>query len=129
MNYVAKFVAVVASIAIFAMPAAAMPLHCMLKAPSGESTHPCHMVGMSSSADPAQIGSAPVDHSCCQVSAAKPETMTAPQSPSGKGILAPPTTSALLADLPALPVVHDLLDWTVPSPGGTPQAVLCTFLI
>lgn len=129
MTGIGKFVALVASIAVFVMPAAAMPLHCILMVPSGGNVHPCHMMGMSSSADSEQVSAAPFDHSCCQVSAARPESMTVPQPPSSKGILAPPTTNALLADLPAAPVLHERLDWTAPSPGGPPQAVLCTFLI
>ncbi len=128
MTRIGKFVAVVASIAVFAMPAATLSLHCLLMAPMGDNPHhQCHMMGMNPAAD--QINAAPVNHSCCQVSAAKPESMTVPQSPSGKGILAPPSTNALLADLPAAPVLHELLDWTALSPGGPPQAALCTFLI
>jgi hypothetical protein len=123
-----KFVAVLASIAVFAMPAATLSLHCVLMAPLGDDPHhQCHMMGMNPAAD--QINAAPVNHSCCQVSATKPESMTVPQSPSGKGILVPPTANALSADLPAAPVLHRPLDWTAPSPGGPPQAVLCTFLI
>lgn len=128
MKRIAKFVAVVASIAIFVMPAAAMPLRCMLMTQPGESSAPCHMMGISSSAAAEQV-SAPVDHSCCQVSAAKTESTAVPQSPSGKGIVAPPTTNTFLSDLPVAPVLHELLGWTVPSPGGPPQAALCTFLI
>ena len=123
-----KLVAVVASIAVFVMPAATMPFHCMLRAPSGE-THPCPMMGRSSSADEEQVSLAHFDHSCCQVSTAKPESLTVPQSSSGKRILAPPTTNAVLADLPAAPLLHELRESAVPSLGGPPQAVLCTFLI
>ena len=130
MSRAIKFVtAVLASIAVFVMPAASMPLHCMLRAPSGESAHPCHMMGMSSSTAADQISSAPFDHSCCQVSAAKTESISVTASPSGKGTLAPPTTSALLTNLPAEPALRDHLDLSAPSPGGPPQAVLCTFLI
>lgn len=130
MTRTTKFVtAVFVAIAVFVMPAASMPLHCMLMAPSGETANPCQMMGMSPSAGAAQFNSAPFNHPCCQASAVKPETMTVPQSPSGKGLLALPPTGKLLADLPAVTVVHNLLDSTVPSPGGPPQAVLCTFLI
>jgi hypothetical protein len=121
--------AVLAVIGVFVMPAATMPLHCVLKAPVGGSGHPCPMMGMNSSADLVQLGSAPVDHSCCQISAATPESLTAPESPSGKGILIPTTTSTSVSDLPETSVRHELLDWTAPSLGGPPQAVLCTFLI
>lgn len=130
MSRVIKFVtAVVAVIAVFAMPAASMPLHCMLTAPSGESAHPCHMMGMNSSTQTDQMSSVAFDHSCCQVSAAKTESMSVFPSPSGKGTLAPPATSALLAKLPAEPALRDHLDFGAPPPGGLPQAVLCTFLI
>lgn len=127
MKRIGKFVAVLASIALFVMPAATMPLHCIFKASSGGNTHPCHMMGMNSSAD--QINAAPSNHSCCQVSAAKPESITVPQSPAGKGMVAPATTNAFLSDLPTAPVLHELFDWTVKSPAGPPLAVLCTFLI
>ena len=124
-----KFVTAVFSVlAVFVMPAATMPLHCMLKAPSGEGAQPCHMMGMSSSGDAAQVSTASFDHSCCQVSAARPESMTVPQSPSGKGILAAPATTALFGSLPAEPVLREVLVWTAP-PGGPHQAVLGTFLI
>jgi hypothetical protein len=129
MKYMAKFVAVVVSIVVFAMPAAAMPLHCTLKVPSSETPSPCHMTGMNSSTDPAMVDSTPPDYSCCEVSAAKPESLTAPQSPSGKEILPQPTMSALLSDLATTLVLRELPDSTVPSPVGPPQAVLCTFLI
>jgi hypothetical protein len=125
MTRIAKFVAVVASIAVFVMPAATMPLHCILKAPA--STHPCHMMGMSSSAD--QINAAPVNHSCCTVSAAKPESATVPRAPAGSGIVAPSTSVAFLSDLPPVPAAYETFDWDVRSPGGPPQAFLCTFLI
>lgn len=125
-----KFVAaVLAVIAVFVVSAAAMPLHCMFMAPSGEGGQPCHMMGMSSPADGVQVSSAPFDHSCCQVSAAKPESLTVPQSPSGKGVLAPPAANALLAELPTAPVLRQFLVWTAPPPSGPPQAVLCTFVI
>jgi hypothetical protein len=128
MTRIGKFVAVVASIAVFAMPAATLSLHCVLMAPMGDNPHhQCHMMGTNPAAD--QINAAPVNHSCCQVSAAKPESMTVPRPPSGKGILAPPSTNALSADLPAAPVLHEPLDWTALSPSSPPQAVLCTFLI
>jgi hypothetical protein len=128
MTRIWKFVAVVASIAVFAMPAATLSLHCVLMPPLGDNPHhQCRMMAMNSSAD--QIKTAPSGRSCCEVSAAKPESMTVPQSPSGKGILAPPTTNALSTDLPAAPVLHELLDRTALLTGGPPLAVLCTFLI
>ena len=123
---IGKLVAVVVSITLFVMPAAAMPLHCILMTPSGESAHPCHMMGMNSSAD--QIKAAPSDRSCCEVSAAKPESITVPQAPV-TGSVAPTASEAFLSDIPASPVVHGPLDWNVQSPGGPPQSVLCTFLI
>jgi hypothetical protein len=124
---IAKFVAVVASIAVFVMPAATMPLHCILKAPAGGSTHPCHMMGMSSSAD--QINAAPVNHSCCTVSAAKQESMTAPRVPAGSGIVAPKMAVAFLSDLPAVAAAYEPFDRDAQSPSGPPHAFLCTFLI
>jgi hypothetical protein len=127
MTRIAKLVALVASIAVFVMPAASMPIHCILKAPAGGSTHPCHMIGMSSSAD--QINAALVDHSCCTVSAAKPESATVPRAPAGSGIVVPLTSVAFLSDLPAVPAVDETFEWDLQSPGGPPQAFLCTFLI
>jgi hypothetical protein len=126
MTGIGKFAAVLLSIAIFAMPAATMPLHCILKAPSSGSTHPCHMMGMNPSAD--RINAAPVNRSCCEVSAARPESITVPQAPVTRSV-APTASQAFLSDLPAAPVVHGSFDWNVKSPGGPPQAVLCTFLI
>ncbi len=126
MTRIWKLAAVVASITLFVMPAAAMPLHCIFMIPSGESAHPCHMMGMNSSTD--QIKTAPSDHSCCQVSAARPESITVPQAPVDS-LVAPTASSAFLSDLPAIPVVHGPVDWNMQSPGGLPQAVLCTFLI
>ncbi|MGB9072218.1 MAG: hypothetical protein WCC22_06070 [Terriglobales bacterium] len=126
MAYIEKFAAVVLSIAIFAMPGAAMPLHCMLMAPSSGSTHPCHMMGMNPSAD--QINAASVNEICCTVSAARPESIIVPQTPVTNSV-APAASPALLSDLPAGPVVHVPFDTIAQSPGAPPQAVLCTFLI
>jgi predicted component of type VI protein secretion system len=131
MTLVGKFAAVVASIALFLMPAAAMPFHCMLTAPVEPAGHPtCHhmMMGDKPAADQIAAGT-PSDHSCCQVSAAKPESLTTPQSPAGKRILPPPATNAMLSDLPTARVPHEPFDWTSVLPDGPPQAVLCTFLI
>jgi hypothetical protein len=121
--------AVLVAITVFVIPVASMPLHCMFMVPSGGTEHPCRMMEMGSPTDGVQLSSASINHSCCQVSAAKPESLTLPQSPRGKSILSPPTVSALLVDLPAVPVMRDVLDSAVPSPGGPPQAFLCTFLI
>ncbi len=128
MTRIGKFVAVLASIAVFAMPAAAVSLPCMIAALSGEANaHHCHMMmAVNSSAD--QISASP-HHSCCQVSAAKPESMSVLQSPAGKGIVAPPATNALLSDRSAEPVLHRPFAPTVLSRSSPPQAVLCTFLI
>lgn len=131
MTLIGKLAAVVASIALFVMPAAAMPLHCVLTAPAEQAGHPtCHhmMMGDNPSADQIAAGT-PSDHSCCQVSAAKPESITVPQSPAGKGIVPPPAASVALSDLPALRVLHERYDWTLVLPDGPPQEVLCTFLI
>lgn len=126
-----KFVAaVLAAISVFVMPAASMPLHCMLMAPTGGSSSPCHMMGMSSPANGVQVSAAPFDHSCCQVSAARTEALTVPQVPSGREALVPPSSAnALLTGVLATPVLHELLVRTAPPPSGAPQAVLCTFLI
>lgn len=121
-----KFVAVVLSMAIFAMPAAALPLHCLLTAPSGENAHPCHMMGMESSAD--NIKATPSDRSCCEVAAARPQPFSVPQAPVTNSF-APTTAQTFLSDLPAAPVVREPFDWNVQSPAAPPQAVLCTFLI
>lgn len=126
MTCIGKVVAVVASIAMFAMPAAAMPLHCLLMVPSGENAHQCHMMGMNSTG--VQIKAAPSDRSCCAVSAARPESIAVPQAPVTSTI-APTASQTFLSDLPAAPVIHGRLDWSVQSPGAPPQAVLCTFLI
>jgi hypothetical protein len=124
--YIGKLAAVVLSIAILAMPAAAMPLHCLLMPPSGENAHPCHMMGMDSSAD--NIKATPSDHSCCAVSAARPESIAVPQAPVTSSV-APTASQTFLSDLPAAPVVPGPFDWNVQSPGAPPQALLCTFLI
>lgn len=125
MTRIWKLAAVIAGITIFVMPLAAMPLHCIFMPSSGENAHPCHMMGMTSSTD--QVKTAPSDHSCCQVSAARPESITA--APPDASSVAPTVSQAFLSDLPAIPVVHGSLDWNMQSPGGPPQAVLCTFLI
>lgn len=126
MTRIWKLAAVVASITMFVMPVAAMPLHCIFMTSTGESAHPCHMMGMNSSAD--QVKTAPSDHSCCQVSAARPESITVPQAPFASSV-ASTLLQAFLSDLPAIPVVHGSLDWNVQLPGDPPQSVLCTFLI
>lgn len=128
MTRIEKFVAVVVSIAVFAMPAATLSLHCLLVAPLADNPHQqCHMMGMNSSDN--QIKAAPTDHSCCQLSAARPESITVPRAPAGSEMVAPPMSMAFLSDLPAAPEVHESFDWNVQSPDGPPQAVLCTFLI
>lgn len=130
MTRTGKLVAAVVGITMFVMPAAAMPLHCILTASSGQAEHPtCHMrMGMNPTAD--QITpAAPSDHSCCQAPAAKPESVTVPRSPTGKRMIAPPATNGLLSDLPPVAVRHELLARTAKSAGGPPLAVLCTFLI
>ena len=125
MTRIWKLAAVVASITLLVMPAAAMPLHCILMPSTGENAHPCHMTGMTSSAD--QIKAAPSDHSCCQISAARPESITVPQAPVALSV-APTVSQAFLSDVPAAPVYRPF-DWNLQSPGGPPQSVLCTFLI
>jgi hypothetical protein len=129
MSRSAKLVAIIASMAVFVMPAATMPLHCTFGVPSGQTVDPCHMAGMSSSAGTELVNSTPFDHSCCQASAPKPESLTASQSSTGKGILAPATTNVFLVDLSATPALREVPYSTMPSHGGLPQAVLCTFLI
>lgn len=132
MKRMGKFVAVVASIALFVMPVAAMPLHCLFStssgAASGEADHSCHHM-METSSAPTQFAAASPNHSCCQVSAGKPEAITAAPSPAGKEIVAPPTTIGLVSDLAAAQVRHERFDWAVSLPGGPPLAVLCTFVI
>jgi hypothetical protein len=128
MKGVAKFIAVVASITVLVVPAATMPLHCILMAPSGSETpHQCHMMGGISLAN--QISAVPSTNSCCQVPAAKPEAMIVPQSPVGKEIIVVPDTGSLLVDIQEESVLHGSLNWAAQSPGATPQAVLCTFLV
>jgi len=132
MARIGKFVAVVASIALFVMPAATMRLHCLFNTPSGaasgQADHSCHHT-MEIGTAPHQFAVGPIDHSCCQFSAETPESLIVPQSSAAKGTLVPPTPNALSADLLATPVLRELPDSTVPSRGGPPQAVLCTFLI
>jgi hypothetical protein len=127
MTRVRRFVAVMVSTAAFAMPAATLPLHCVLMAPMEKSSHQqCLMVGMNSSAEQIKAGDA--NHSCCAVSAAKPELIAVPPAPADHGMFAPQASAAFLSDLPAAPI-HELLAWNVQSPVGPPQAFLCTFLI
>lgn len=127
MTRIRKFAAVVASIAVFAMPAATLSLHCVLMTPlGGNPHHQCHMMGMYPSAD--QVKAAPSVRPCCEVSAARPESITVPQASVARSV-APTASQAFLSDLPAAPVVHGSFDWNVKSPGGPPQAALCTFLI
>jgi hypothetical protein len=126
MKGIGKFAAVVLSLAIFAAPAAAMPLHCLFMAPSGANAHPCPMMGMDSSSD--NIKAAPSDRSCCEVAAARPHPFTVSQAPVTNSV-APTTTQTFLFDLPAAPVARGPLDWIAQLPGAPPQAVLCTFLI
>lgn len=126
MAHIGKFAAVVLSIAIFVMPAAAMPLHCILKVPSSGSTHPCHMMGMNPFAN--QINAALVSHSCCTVAAAKLEPIAVPRT-TGANSAAPAASSAFLSDLPVTPVLRKPSDWIAQSPGAPPHALLCTFLI
>jgi hypothetical protein len=126
MACIGKFATVLLSITIFAMPAATMPLHCLLMPPSGENAHPCHMMGMNSSAE--NINATPSDRSCCAVSAARPESIAVPQAPVTSSV-APTASQTFLSESPAAPVVHGRLDWIVQLSGAPPQAVLCTFLI
>ena len=130
MTVMGKFVAVVVGIAMFVMPAAAMPLHCILMVPlsGGENPEPCHMLGMLPSADD-QINAAPVDLSCCAVSAALPESIIVPRVPADSGTLVPATSVAFSSDLPPVQIAYDLPNGNAPSPGGPSRAVLCTFLI
>ena len=125
MTRIWKLAALVASITMLVMPVAAMPLHCIFMPSSGDNAHPCHMMGMTSSTD--QVKTAPSDHSCCQVSAARPESITVPQAPVALSV-APTVSQAFLSDVPAAPL-HGPFDWNLQSPGGPPQAILCTFLI
>jgi hypothetical protein len=126
MTGVWKLAAVVASITLLVMPAVALPLHCILMTSSGDSAHPCQMMGMNSPAD--QIKTAPSDQSCCQVSAARTESIAVLRAQVNSSV-APTVSQAFLSDVPAGPVVHEPFDWNVQLPGGPPQAVLCTFLI
>jgi hypothetical protein len=125
MTCVGKFAAVLLSITILAMPAATMPLHCLM-ATSGGNAHPCHTMGMDSSAD--NIKGTPSDRSCCTVSPARPQPFTVPQAPVTNSV-APTASQTFLSDPPAVPVVQVPFDWNIQSPSTPPQAVLCTFLI
>lgn len=130
MARIRKFVAVAVGIAMVVMPAAKMPLHCILTASAEQAGHPtCHMMGDNPVGD--QItATAPSDHSCCQVSAARTEALTVPRMPSDAGVLLPPSSAnTLLAGTLATLVVREFLVRTAPPPRGAPQPVLCTFLI
>jgi|SRR5581483_11748172 len=128
MTRIVKFTAVVLSIAIFAMPAATLSLHCVFMDRLGNSPHPqCSMMGMNPPAD--QMKAGPNNRACCEVSAPKPESIIVPQAPAGSGVTAPLTSQASLSDLPSAPVFHEPSNWLAQSPGAPPQAVLCTFLI
>jgi hypothetical protein len=127
MTRIWKFVAVVASIAVFAMPAATLSLHCVLMPPLGDSPHhQCRMMVMNPSAD--QIDAAPVNHSCCTVSAARTESITVPREPLTSSVVLT-ASQAFLSDLPVAPVAYERFDWKLQSPGAPPQALLCIFLI
>jgi hypothetical protein len=127
MTRIGKFAAVMASIAVFAMPAATLSLHCVLMAPLGDDPHhQCHMMGMNPSPD--QINAAPVSHSCCTVSAARTEPITVPRELVTSSVVLT-ASQAFLSALPAAPVARERFDWNVQSPGGPPLAFLCTFLI
>jgi hypothetical protein len=128
MRVLGKFVAAIVSITMFVMPAATMPLHCMGMTSSGENIHPCHMMGMGPSSGD-QLKAAPVDLSCCQVSAARPESITVPRAPSDSGTVVLAASVAFLSPVPAARVVREPFNWNAQSPGGPPQAILCTFLI
>jgi hypothetical protein len=126
MTRIGKFAAVVLSLTIFAMPAAAMPLHCFFMAPSGGSAPGCQMMGMGASPD--NVKATPSNRSCCEVSAARPQPFAVPQVPLSNSIT-PAASQSFLSDLPAAPPAHGSSDWITQSPGVPPQAVLCTFLI
>lgn len=123
-----KFVAIVAGIMILVMPAAAMPLHCVLMAPTGNNADHCHMAGMSSPAGQSVKGS-PTDHSCCQGAAAKTESIALPRASSQGEIAVPPTALAHLFSVSATLTVRESFDPRGQLPGGPHLAVLCTFLI
>lgn len=128
MTSLGKFVALIASIALFVGPVTAMPLHCILMAHSGsENPHQCHMSEVNSSAN--QITAPLSNYSCCHVSAAEPGSVTLPQLPAGMGTAAYLAINAFMFDLPVAPVCSKASDGIVQSPGGSPQAVLCIFLI
>lgn len=127
MTTLGKFVAVIASLALFLMPASAMPLHCLLMGVAGGIHHQCHMTEASPSGD--QVGALPSHYSCCSVSPAESESTTVPLPPPAKGAVAQVATDAFLVDLMALAVDQGLSDSNPQSPGGLRQAVLCVFLI
>lgn len=128
MTLVRKLVAIIAGIALFVMPAAAMPLHCILMASARQAGHStCHMM-MGDNPSSGPVAAAPSNHSCCQVSGAKPESITVQHSPASKEMIPTFAKTALLPDPPAIGR-RNFFDRTSQLPSGSPQAVLCTFLV
>jgi hypothetical protein len=124
---VAKFVAVVAAIALLTTPVAA-PVHCILMGhPGTASSHKCHMTDESLNAE--QIAALPADFACCHVSASRPESNSVAQSPSETGLVARPAFHGFLSDVQTIPVLPETSTGTLRLSGESPQAFLCTFLI
>jgi hypothetical protein len=122
-----KFVAVLASIAVFMLPAATMPLQCLLMGPpKGEHCH--HHVMVTENAPEKQLNPVSYNRLCCDVSAKTAESITLPPLPAGERIVITPIRNTLRSDLLTL-TVHKGHDCALVLPGGPPQAVLCTFLI
>lgn len=133
MTVIGKVVALVVSIALFAMPAMTMSFHCVLMTGSVGNPDHCHMREMNSASGqksaPADHPKAPpANHTCCQASVAIPESIAAPRALADSGIVAPPA-SAVFSELPAGTQARVSFDWETRALAGPPQAVLCTFLI
>ena len=121
-----KVVALVASVAMFVMPATPLPLHCVLMAhQSAAGPHPCGMMRFGAPSGN-QTSAVPSELPCCHVSPAKTESTVSAPLPSFAVYLA---AEIVLPKTAAAPAFTKNFDENERSPGHSPQAVLCTFLI
>lgn len=132
MTSVFKFVALVLAVALLAAPAAALST-CWTS--SDEARHGCvpdcaMMATMNAHHAAYTVQAVTSGPSCCDISSSKPNPSTQLQVPtdSSRTAVTPPQSPGTFAAV-IVPARCDSPASTPPLPSGSPQAVLCTFLI
>jgi hypothetical protein len=127
-----KLVAVFALIGMVAAPAAAALAMCSTSAEAG-SQHAClpgcPMMAKTLGAPTNSVQAQPQSPSCCQISSSRPTPLSQLQVPTTSIRITPPADQATPVSAPVVSALDQSSESALPPSIGSPQAVLCTFLI